>query len=172
MILENLKNKNSNGFVILFAVVLSAIFLSITLGITNIALKEVKFGTSAKDTNDAFFAADTGTECALMNDKGVSSKFSVTGPSQPLTCGSTPPPPVMGNPNGTGGVGTATYTFYINNLGSNGANCAKVTVLKDGNSIPPYVRTYITSKGYNVNNSSDCVPTNPNRVERQIETSY
>ena len=55
-----LKIKKNKGFVLIFAVTLAAILLSIALGISQIALKEIKFGTSAKDTNDAFFAADTG----------------------------------------------------------------------------------------------------------------
>jgi len=66
MIKEIKKNK---GFVILFVVTLSSILLAIALGAANIALKEIKFGTSAKDTNNAFFAADTGAELALFNDK-------------------------------------------------------------------------------------------------------
>lgn len=57
------------GFVILFAVTLSALLLAIALGISNIALKEVKFSTNAKDTNNAFFAADHGLEYALFQDK-------------------------------------------------------------------------------------------------------
>ena len=58
-----------SGFVMLFAVTLSAILLSIALGVTNIAFKELRFSTNARDTNDAFFAADTGIENALFKDK-------------------------------------------------------------------------------------------------------
>ena len=60
---------SGSGFVLLFAVTISAILLTIALGVANIALKEVKFGTSARDTNDAFFAADTGIEYTLFKDK-------------------------------------------------------------------------------------------------------
>ncbi|MFA6177304.1 MAG: hypothetical protein WC694_00175 [Candidatus Paceibacterota bacterium] len=63
------KIKNSRGFVILFAVTLSAIFLSIALGVSNITFREIRFSTSAKDTNNAFFAADSGVEQALLNEK-------------------------------------------------------------------------------------------------------
>ena len=61
--------KLKSGFVILFAVTLSALLLSIAIGVTNIAFKELRFGTNARDTNDAFFAADTGIERALFDDK-------------------------------------------------------------------------------------------------------
>ena len=47
------KIKKNRGFVILFAVTLSSILLAIALGVANIALKEIRFGTSAKDTNEA-----------------------------------------------------------------------------------------------------------------------
>jgi hypothetical protein len=63
------RKSSGSGFVILYAVTLSAILLSIALGVAQIALKEIKFSASAKDTNEAFFAADTGAEQALFNDK-------------------------------------------------------------------------------------------------------
>ncbi len=167
-----------SGFVILFAVVLSAMLLSITLGITNITLNEIKFATSARDTNDAFLAADTGIECALMNDKGAASKFPLPGAAQSISCAAVTPTMVVNNGPiyNDGDIGKVTYTFYINGLGSSGNNCARVQVIKDDNTSlvgpPYYVRTSIISKGYNVN-SSQCIPsTNSNRVERQIEVDY
>lgn len=60
---------SGSGFVLLFAVTISAILLAIALGVAQVALKEVNFSTSAKDTNDAFFSADTGIEYALYEDK-------------------------------------------------------------------------------------------------------
>ena len=62
------KIKKDRGFVLLFAVTLAAIFLSIALGISQVALKENNFSTSAVDTNNAFFAADSGAEQVLYND--------------------------------------------------------------------------------------------------------
>ena len=88
---------------ILFAVTIASILLSIALGVANIAVKEIKFGTSAKDTNDAFFASDTGIEHALFNDKSSISIY-------------TPAP--------------GTWAFTISGLGSAGQSCARVTVNK------------------------------------------
>ena len=68
------KLKNKKGFVILFAVTLSAILLSIALGVSNIAFNEAKFSTSVKNTNDAFFAADVGAEQALFWDYNLASR--------------------------------------------------------------------------------------------------
>src|SRR3989338_669621 len=76
-----------SGFVILFAVTLSAILLAMALGISNIAFKEVRFGTNARDPNDAFFAADTGLECSLFNDKKGQEKFIIDSPvSLSISC--------------------------------------------------------------------------------------
>jgi hypothetical protein len=86
------KIKKNRGFVILFVVTLSSILLAIALGTANIALKEIKFGTSTKDTNNAFFAADAGAELALFNDKTPNfypigtTNFIVSGLGSGLSC--------------------------------------------------------------------------------------
>ena len=155
------KIKKNRGFVILFAVVLSSIILAIALGVANIALKEIKFGTSAKDANDAFFAADTGAECALYYDRFDNNAFS--GSEITMSC--------AGNPVSNFSFdGIDTWSFSILNLCSTGKSCANVTVLKDDNF--PTVTT-LTSKGYNVADISDgkCVPISKS-VERELEVTY
>src|SRR3989344_9100858 len=77
-----------SGFVILFAVTLSSILLSVALGVANVALREVGFSTSARDSSDAFLAADTGAECALFYDKLSSSSFPIEGPAVAISCAS------------------------------------------------------------------------------------
>jgi len=146
---EKLKNifKNEDGFVILFAVVISSILLSITLGVTNIAVKELKFGTSAKDTNDAFFAADTGIESVLLSDK----------PSNICT-----PGPSVGN--------SCTLDFTILNLGNTNKNCAQVNITKIRTATR--VETTVISKGYNITGTLCGDPSNSNLVERQVEVRY
>jgi hypothetical protein len=152
--IKNLQKKN-RGFVILFAVILSTIILSITLGVTNIALKEIKFGTSAKDTNNAFFAADTGAECALLNDKSTGSAFVSSSPT--ITCNNSSIL-VTENP-------TSVWNFTISGLGDGGQGCAKVIVDKSTSLIS------IISKGYNVGDVS-CNSTNTGRVERELKVAY
>ena len=131
-----IKLKNQEGFVLLFAVVLASILLSITLGISNIALKELKFSTSARETNDAFFAADSGIECALMSDKiPAPNRFNSPPPHASTT--------ISCNGNGTipasytGSATTGTYTFILTGLGSNNSSCARVTIDKDDNAVFP-----------------------------------
>lgn len=170
MVLKNIqKNRvclaelqRSGGFVILFAVVLSSILLTITLGVANIALKEVKFSASVKDSNYAFFAADSGIECALFNDKPPTAfPFPYVEPT-PIACASTVP--VYDAP-------TSTYSFLVTSLGSTGISCAKVTVLKDGTTNPPNILTTVIAKGYNFGDSS-CESVNPDRIEREIKVTY
>lgn len=147
-----------SGFALLYAVMISSIILVITLGIMNISLKEIKFSTSAKDTNDAFFAADTGAECALYNDKSTGSVF--TDPNSPsITCN---------NITFTANEGPTLYwSFIVPGLGSGGQGCAKVTVDKTGLCGSA---ACIISRGYN-NGGASCLP-GSSTVERELDVSY
>lgn len=156
MILQNIKKKK--GFVILFAVTISSILLAIALGVSSIALKEVKFGTSAKDTDNAFFAADVGVECALIHDKTASSIF-VSSSSPQMTCNGVSSINATESP-------TSFWTFVISGIGESNQSCARVTV--DKRSSPT---TTVISKGYNTGDAS-CSSSNPDRIEREIKTSY
>ena len=138
----------------LFAVTVSSILLAIALGVANIALKEVRFGTSAKDTNDAFFAADTAMEYVLFNDKPPTSSFiPAFGTFRRWADGEEDP------------------AIVIPGLGSGGQACAIVTIEKD-NTSPPTTTTKIVSKGYNTGGGlGGCDPA-ANSVERELTTSY
>ena len=65
--------KNNRGFTILVAVVTAGMLLIIAVSIADIALKEKILSSSGKDSQIAFYAADTGLECAMYWDvkKGV-----------------------------------------------------------------------------------------------------
>ncbi|MES3031743.1 MAG: pilus assembly PilX N-terminal domain-containing protein [Patescibacteria group bacterium] len=153
------KIKKNRGFVILFAVTISAILLAVALGVGNIAIRELKFSTSAKDTNDAFFAADTGIECALANDKSSGSSFVSSGGQNNVQC--------LGEsitPSESGSV----WSFVLSGLGGSEQGCAKVEVNKTDSTT-----TIVTSKGYNIGaDDPTCASSNPNRVERELRTIY
>lgn len=160
------KRERSGGFVLLFAVTLSAILLSIALGVGNIALKELKFSTSAKDTNDAFFAADTGIECAEYYDKSTGNIFKDGGGTN-IQC--------IGNPNsavvrGFAGDSSAPFwSFTLYGLNYSGQGCAIVTVDKTFLVDPNHY--VITSDGYNNGGNNNCTPTS-NTVQREIQSTY
>ena len=164
MIIKNLqKNKKGfrSGFVLLFAVTLAALLAGIAVGVSNIAFRELRFSTNARATNDAFFAADTGVECALFNDKFTGSSFPPDGQAGAVDC-------AQNTPTFSGDV----YTFTVVGLGSTDSGCAVVTVKKDITSEPPNVLTTIVSKGYNVGAGNGCVSQNPNRIERELKVTY
>lgn len=156
------KLKRSGGFVILFAVVLSSIILAVALNIVDILLKEVKFSASARDTNNAFFAADTGAECALFNDKSSGVSFLETGGTMVVNC--------LGIYNSLNCLDNVSvpfvgschkWSFTLTGLNSSGKGCAMVSVDKSNP-----LNTNVISKGYN-----DCIQTT-NKVERVLELNY
>ncbi len=179
-----------SGFTILIAVVIASILLIIALAIGDIALKEKILTASGKESQIAFYAADTGVECALYWDQkqGVFSARNLNGSDN---SGSAIPSPLF-NCNGqqishvknldTGlsianiPGGDATVQFQIDNLTSDGA-CAIVSIRKttghpygkDSNSDAykaTKVYTDIDSRGYNTCNSS------LRRLERGILATY
>ena len=136
--------QKEKGFALLFAVTLSAILLSIALGITSVAMKEVQFGTSAKDTNDAFFAADSGAEYVLYKDRSDNIIDPFPSPS--------------------GGT-----TIIVSELDSTLKGCATVTIKKTVTNIS--ASTEVVSKGHN-NGSPNCTTISSNTVERELDINY
>jgi hypothetical protein len=168
------KKNRKSGVALIFAMLISGIILAIALGIINIAVKEINFNTSAQSTNEAFFAADTGIECALYNDK---------------SSGVTPfADPISGNVNcllsgnnltlNEGGSIPPPWVFVLSGLGESGQACAEVTVTKvfDTSSPPVLLSTSIVSTGFNMgydDGSGHCgFSDNANRVERVLKVNY
>lgn len=158
-----LKTNNKRAFVLLFTIVVSSIILAIALGVTNIAFKEAQFGTSAKDTNESFFAADVGVECALLYDKSTVNRFTNPDPGGNISCAGAD---ISVTPNPSNNDASYSFSFTVPSLGSSGGGCAKVTVSKTN--IPS---TNITSKGYNLGGAA-CNSTSASLVEREILVSY
>lgn len=153
------KIKKNKGFVLLFSVMLSSIILAVALGVANIAYKEIRFSTSTKDTNNAFLAADTGTECALFNDRSDGNSFVQTGGTGVVQC--------LGGYISLSGS-FPVLSFIMSGLGTNGQGCAIVTVDKTNLSAITLI-----SKGYNIGGgvSGSCNP-GSDSIERVLELSY
>jgi hypothetical protein len=58
------------GFTVLFASLISSLVLSIGLAILNITLKQNTLSSAGRKTQQSFYAADAGIECALFLDRG------------------------------------------------------------------------------------------------------
>lgn len=60
--------KNEKGFTLLFAVLVSVLVLAVGASIISIALKQVILSGAGRESQYAFYAANTGVECALYWD--------------------------------------------------------------------------------------------------------
>lgn len=67
---KNKKNLTlfTSGFTIFLAVIVSGLLLLVVLSISNLALKETILSGAGRESELAFFAADSGVECALFWD--------------------------------------------------------------------------------------------------------
>ena len=59
-----MKNKMKNkGFTLLLSLLVVSVILSVGLGVSNIMIKELKLSGLGRESQVAFYAADTGVEC-------------------------------------------------------------------------------------------------------------
>jgi len=148
---ENKKNNNKNsknGFTLLMAMIISSLLLSLGITIFNVTLKELVLSSYGRNSQFAFYAADTGIECALF--WGIKkSAFSTSSPTNIECDGKT-----IEN---VGGQSVSTFSINF----SPDPFCATVTVDKSGSG------TIIESRGYNT-----CDIANERRVERGIRVTY
>jgi hypothetical protein len=145
--------KKKNGFAILYSVLIASILLAIGLAILNITIKELLFSSLGRESQFAFYAADTGAECALYWDI-KNDAFSISSPPYDNINCIDKIISVTGSPN--------EKTFKIN-FAPKQPYCATVTVKK----IESPAETIIEARGYN-----NCDSANSRRVERAIKIEY
>ncbi len=156
------KTKNQEGVTLYISIVVTSALLLVSLAIADVTMKQATLASINRDSHIAFFAADSGVECALYWDvKNISggSAFSTTTTST-ISCNGDSNNPENQNIV-VGGTGTTTFQIQFNPE----TYCAVVTVNKSyqGGSI----QTFIESKGYN-----SCDANNPRRVERAVRVIY
>ncbi len=64
---KNKDDRRQNGISLLFTILIMAIFLGISLGVSTILIQETKITRGTGDSVVAFYAADAGVEKATMN---------------------------------------------------------------------------------------------------------
>lgn len=64
----NYHTHNQKGFAMLFTVLVMSLILSIAVGISNTTFKQTILSSLAKDSQAAFYQADSAMECALYYD--------------------------------------------------------------------------------------------------------
>ncbi|OHB11481.1 MAG: hypothetical protein A3H60_02480 [Candidatus Zambryskibacteria bacterium RIFCSPLOWO2_02_FULL_44_12b] len=144
------------GFTLFIAMVVMGTILLVATGIVNLALKQSLISSSGRESQYAFYAADTGIECALywdVQNPSGNSAFA-TSTSSSISCNGQVVPSV-------GGSYVSTFTFNF----SPEPYCTIVTVTKAY--IGSVLWTTIESKGYNT-----CDTSNPRRLERAVRVKY
>lgn len=177
----------NKGYTLLFAVLVSVLVLSVGLSILNISKKEFLLSSSARESTKAFYAADSGLECAAYFDFNGTFNYLDNTSSDPfrdqnIQCaGHTAQ--LHGNILYYERYGTDNY--YTFDILFEGSSCATIYVTKMAAGIDPFsgdylsARTQISSYGYNLgwdsstnNGGGSCTKASPNRVERAIEYNY
>ena len=172
-----MKKTAQKGYTLLFAVIVAVLVLSVATFIVSVARKQFLLSSAARDSLYAFYAADTGIECAINNY----SIFSTSTNPVSVMCG-------LGYNSSTDGIatttfltdltssGTTTFSMYAGaNDAGNAGSCAFVTVEEYPGSTPGSVAVSIKSRGYNIGwnpIAKDCSTAGPRKVERAIQVLY
>ncbi len=165
--------KSNRGFVLLYAVLVSSIVITVGLLLANILLKQLVIASTARDAKIAYYAADSGRDCALfwINELGpylFDSDITITcnNRSVDISINDFDSPIARGN--------SFNYRVTLPGSGNIPKRCADVEVYHgvpdvdsgapdDDLSVLATVRAY----GY----SGDCDSTSPRLVQRFIETT-
>ena len=155
------------GFTLLFASLIVSLILSIALAIANISLSQYVLSSAGRESQFAFYNADTGIECALYQENKVA--------PFPTDYGITPPNIVCAGKSVSGTItssnlaATTTTRYYFNT--PPGACVAAdpisftlfVHKARNTDPITGLRNVRIEARGYNT-----CDSTNPRRVERGL----
>ena len=157
------------GFTLLYAVLISSILLVIGVAIFELTVRELKLSGIVRESQYAFYMADSGIECALYYDKA-----GVFNPGTPttITCQGVSIANVGGTAYDTPSVFTADLPVTLGTAGQ--TRCVSVSVTKTqlsggGGGVTP-IRTVVESRGYNTTCAS--IVGNPGSVERALRVSF
>jgi len=167
-------HQNQKGFAILFAVVGATLVLSIGLTIATITTKEVKLSAVSRDSQFAFYAADSGAECAEKYKDQFAKNNTIPATFTIIKCGLKD---VSSNVTQSGPTSatTALKVQFGEGLGPNESKyCAQIEVMVSGDYFDdPDVGMFffadehlIRAHGYNV--ACDDLD-NPRAIERGFE---
>lgn len=162
---------SQRGFTVLLAALVSSIALALGMSIFSLAQKEITLSSLGRDSQLAFYAADTGAECALYWDMR-SGSFVTTTPPAKVTCdGQDAAVNAVNNGEGAAWQSTA-FTFSFESKGAAASGyCSQMTVTKakplGGGAT---ASTTIHADGYSVPCGS--LLTSSRALERSVELTY
>lgn len=162
------KNK---GFTLLVAILTTSMLLLVSFMVANLAFKQLVISYANEESQQAFYAADSGVECAVYQDLNTSvSQFATSTPGSitcngqsAITTGSQTNIPATPSTSRIGGGGDANPTSIFYLTFAKGCAVVQVTKVYSG----PILTTTINSKGYNTCNTSAL-----RRYERGVTLSY
>ena len=153
--------KNQRGFTLLLSALIASIVLALGTSIFQLAHKELTLSSIGRDSQFAFYAADTGAECALYWDSRYQ-RFPTTTPTAVgITCD---------NQNKTttvtevGNDVISSFQFAPNDY------CVNVSVTKSFNVVTGVVATTITAYGFSAR--CEAVTDSLRVLQRSVEFRY
>lgn len=155
------KKATDRGVTLFIAIVITGTLLLVSTGIVTVAVRQSFLTSAGKQSQYAFYVADTGAECAIYWDVKNPAGYSAfsTSTTSTIDCNKN-----TSNPGNSFVVGGASPSkFRITFLPQ--SYCADVTVTKTMTGTT--TRTTIQSQG-----RSTCSDTDPRRVERAVEVNY
>lgn len=145
------------GFTILLAALVASLVLALGISVFSIARKQLLLSSFGRNSQYAFYAADTAAECALYHDVRLFS-FDPAAPITPIECD--------GDAIDVDHSNLASYPVTFQFEFEPGGYCTQVTVVK--NTVHP--RTRIHADGFSVPCSD--VQVSGRVLQRSVELTY
>lgn len=178
------RHERQAGFTLLLAALVASIVLGLGAAIYEIAQKEVSLSSIGRDSQFAFYAADTAAECALYWDFRCNYFATSTASVQTSdpSCATVllPPGPTCDTQalGASGRPGADSYPYTMTSAsfdlfqspGLSGGFCAQVSVHKELDPVTQAIRTTIHADGYNVDCAS--IFTSSRALQRTVELNY
>jgi hypothetical protein len=170
------KRRHERGFTLLLAALVSSIVLALGTSIFEIAQKELTLSSIGRDSQFAFYAADTAAECALYWDFRYNYFASTTPSGVTPTCDGQSLAPLDISPSGTSQPYAYPYTMtsrqvdLFTDATPPTDYCAQVTVTKTRNATTKAVQTTVRADGYST--SCATISTNARALQRSVELHY
>jgi Tfp pilus assembly protein PilX len=170
--------KSNKGFAVLFSVLLASFLITLGISIFSISLKEIQITTSVRDSQIAYYIADSARECALYWDvKQGAFPACLDSSCSTVSASTTPTITCNGNPITLtfvkNGLAYSTYNasnmsnivtnFFIASSTSSSTPVADIMIKKEF--ISPNVVTTIEARGHNTSILG-------RRVERGIRQTH
>ncbi len=147
----------SRGFALLIAIILTSVVLAVGIALLDMAYKQIVLASSAKNSQIAFYNADSALECALYWDQ-KSNAFSYSAPKSGSTIK----------------CDNVTVVNFTNPMAS-GQRITKFDLSCPSSGVSAHVEIYKQSTGQTniyANGFSSCRDNDLTRIERGLKAHY